>query len=240
MAGGYVGHNEGGQIWGENAAAWKGEDPYTGPQREAAAVRIRSVYGAEFAGGFTGLMEAADTAETGSLGLLWGLIKVENLLGALGVAYPTEETTAVYGPLAKLDPVTWNSWVEHVGKHGGYGEELVAAGKVDTQEALNALVGSYVYGMSVVAGRTAVADAGEANPLEGGSAGGYVGAMVSGTVTNGQAHDVRQVRGMRSAGGFAGSAQAGGAATLGSVDLLSGSLNLGQLLDVAQVFVPVI
>lgn len=52
-------------------------DPHTGPQREAAAVRIRSVYGAEFAGGFTGLMEAADTAETGGLGLLWGLIKVD-------------------------------------------------------------------------------------------------------------------------------------------------------------------
>lgn len=240
MAGGYVGHNEGGQIWGKNAAAWKGDDPYTGPQREAAAVRIRSVYGAEFAGGFTGLMEAGDMASTGSLGLLWDLIKVDNLLGALGVAYPTEENTAVYGPLAKLDPDTWNSWVEHVGKHGGYGEELTAAGKVDTREALNALVGSYVYGMSVVAGRTAVADAGEANPLEGGSAGGYVGAMVSGTVTNGQAHDVRQVRGMRSAGGFAGSAQAGGAATLGSVNLLGGKLNLGQLLGVAQVFVPVI
>ncbi len=241
MAGGYVGHNEGGQIWGNNGDSWKtATDPYTGPQREAAAVRIRSVYGAEFAGGFTGLMEAADTAETGSLGLLWGLISVDNLLGALGVAYPTEENTAVYGPLAKLDPDTWNGWVEHVGKHGGYGEELTAAGKVDTQEALNALVGSYVYGMSVVAGRTAVADAGEANPLEGGSAGGYVGAMVSGTVTNGQAHDVRQVRGMRSAGGFAGSAQAGGAATLGSVNLLGGSLNVGQLLGVAQVFVPVI
>ena len=240
MAGGYVGHNEGGQIWGNNGDPWKtATDPYTGPQREAAAVRIRSVYGAEFAGGFTGLMEAADTAETGSLGLLWGLISVDNLLGALGVAYPTEENTAVYGPLAKLDPDTWNGWVEHVGKHGGYGAELADAGQVRTQEELGALVGSYVYGMSVVAGRTAVA-AGEANPLRGGSAGGYVGAMVSGTVTNGQAHDVRQVRGMRSAGGFAGSAQAGGAATLGSVDLLGGSLNLGQLLDVAQVFVPVI
>ena len=241
MAGGYVGHNEGGQIWGNNDDPWKAAtDPYTGTQREAAAVRIRSVYGAEFAGGFTGLMEAADTAEAGSLGLLWGLIKVDNLLGALGVSYPTEENTAVYGPLAKLDPDTWNSWVEHVGKYGGYGAELVAAGKVDTQKELEALVGSYMYGMNVVAGRTAVADAGDANPLEGGSAGGYVGAMVSGTVTNGQAHDVRQVRGMRSAGGFAGSAQAGGAATLGSVDLLGGSLNLGQLLDVAQVFVPVI
>lgn len=241
MAGGYVGHNEGGQIWGNNGNPWKtATDPYTGPQREAAAVRIRSVYGAEFAGGFTGLMEAADTAKTGSLGLLWGLIEVDNLLGALSVAYPTEENTAVYGPLAKLDPNTWNSWVEHVGKYGGYGAELVAAGKVDTQEALDALVGSYVYGMNVVAGRTALADAREANPLRGGSAGGYVGAMVSGTVTNGQAHDVRQVRGMRSAGGFAGSAQAGGAATLGSVDLLDSSLNLGQLLGVAQVFVPVI
>lgn len=241
MAGGYVGHNEGGQIWGNNDDPWKAAtDPYIGSQREAAAVRIRSVYGAEFAGGFTGLMEAGDMASTGSLGLLWGLVNVNNLLGALGVAYPTEENTAVYGPLAKLDPDTWNSWVEHVGKYGGYGAELVDAGKVSTQEELDALVGNYMYGMSVVAGRTVVAEAGEANPLRGGNAGGYVGAMVSGTVTNGQAHDVRQVRGMRSAGGFVGSAQAGGAATLGSVKLLGGSLNLEQLLGVAQVFVPVI
>lgn len=55
MAGGYVGHNEGGHIWGNNNASWKKENDasnhYAGTQRTAAAERIRSVYGAEFAGG---------------------------------------------------------------------------------------------------------------------------------------------------------------------------------------------
>ena len=32
-----------------------------------------------------------------------GLVKADNLLGALSIVYPTEENTAVYGPLAKMD-----------------------------------------------------------------------------------------------------------------------------------------
>ena len=245
MAGGYVGHNVGGQIWGNSSKVWKDEDhdpqldEYTGPQREAAAVRIRSVYGAEYAGGFTGLMEAGDTASTGSLGLLWDLVSVDNLLGALGVAYPTEENTAVYGPLAKLDVATWNAWVEAVGKYGGYGASLATQSFEETeagQAQLDELLADYLYGMNVVAGRSQLAGA----AMKGGSAGGYVGAMVSGTITNGQAHDVKLVQGMRAAGGFAGIAEAGGAATLGSVKILGIKLNLGQLLDAAEVFVPVI
>lgn len=247
MAGGYVGHNEGGQIWGNNNAPWKNESedgkntsPYNGPQREAAAIRIRSVYGAEYAGGFTGLMESASTASTGSLSLLWGLVKAENLLGALNAIYPTEENTAVYGPLAKLDVGTWNAWVDAVGVNGGYGAELAATGNVETQEELYAKLADVVYGMNVVAGREDVAEADAANAMPGGAAGGYVGAMVTGTITNGHAHDVRQVRGMRAAGGFAGMAEAGGAAQLGSVDILGLNLDLGNLLSVANVFVPVI
>ena len=69
MAGGYAGHNEGGHIWGNNTKKWKGEK-YTGPTSTCKAVRIRSVYGKEIAGGFTGLMESADTASTGNLSLL--------------------------------------------------------------------------------------------------------------------------------------------------------------------------
>ena len=61
------------------------------PQRVAYAARIRSVYGAEIAGGYTGFMDAADTAEGGSLSLLGGLIKAGNLAGVLSVVYPTEE-----------------------------------------------------------------------------------------------------------------------------------------------------
>ena len=89
MAGGYAGHNEGGHIWGNNTKKWKGKD-YTGPTSTCKAVRIRSVYGEEIAGGFTGLMESADTASAGNLSLLWGLVKVDNILGALSVVYPTE------------------------------------------------------------------------------------------------------------------------------------------------------
>lgn len=249
MAGGYVGHNVGGQIWGNSSEGWKDEnhnaqlDDYTGPQREAAAVRIRSVYGAEYAGGFTGLMEAGDTASTGSLGLLWNLVSVDNLLGALGVAYPTEENTAVYGPLAKLDVATWNAWVEAVGKYGGYGASLATQSFEESEEGqaqLDELLDGYLYGMNVVAGRSQLAETGQANAMKGGSSGGYVGAMVSGTITNGQAHDVKLVHGMRAAGGFAGIAESGGAATLGSVSILGIKLDLGQLLDAAEVFVPVI
>lgn len=242
MAGGYIGRNEGAQIWGNNTKPWKAAtEAYDGPTREAAAWRIRSVYGAEFAGGFTGIMKPAETAETGNLSLLWGLIKVDNALGALGVAYPTEENTAVYGPLQGLDMDTWNSWVKHVGSNGGYGSDLAASGTVSSQDDLEDLIANHVYGINVVAGREEVATAREANPLKGGSAGGYVGAMIAGTVTDGQAHDVKLVRALRGAGGFAGTAEAGGAATLGSVSILGDlNLNLGQLLDVAQVFVPVI
>ena len=98
MAGGYAGHNEGGHIWGNNTKNWKGK-AYTGPTSVCKAVRIRSVYGKEIAGGFTGYMESADTASTGNLSLLWGLVKADNILGALSVVYPTEENTAVYGHL---------------------------------------------------------------------------------------------------------------------------------------------
>ena len=241
MAGGYAGHNEGGHIWGNNnTKKWKGQD-YTGPISTCKAVRIRSVYGKEIAGGFTGLMESADTAKAGSLSLLWGLVKADNILGALSVVYPTEENTAVYGPLALMDLKTWNSWVEYVGKYGGYGSDfsnLVQSGKINTQEDLDAILGQYVYGYNVVAGRTNYRD--EVTVSNGGAAGGYVGSMLTGTITNGQAHDTKLVKGLRCAGGFAGEMINGGAANLGGVDILGLKLPLSQMLDVLNVFVPVI
>ena len=237
MAGGYAGHNEGGHIWGNNKDKWKGKD-YTGPTSLNQAVRIRSVYGKEIAGGFTGLMESADTAKAGSLSLLWGLVKADNILGALRVVYPTEENTAVYGPLALMDLDTWNSWVEHVGKHGGYGSDLAQNGKVDSQEKLNEIIGKYVYGYNVVAGRSDYRD--ETNLSNGGAAGGYIGSMLTGTITNGQAHDTKLVKGIRCAGGFAGEMINGGAANLGDLDILGLKLPLSQMLDVLNVFVPVI
>ena len=240
MAGGYAGHNEGGHIWGNNTNKWKGE-AYTGPISLNRAIRIRSVYGEEIAGGFTGLMESADTASTGSLSLLWGLVKADNLLGALSVVYPTEENTAVYGPLALMDLNTWNSWVEYVGKYGGYGSDfsnLVQSGKINTQEDLDAILDQYVYGYNVVSGRSDYLD--ETNLSKGGAAGGYVGSMLTGTITNGQAHDTKLVKGIRCAGGFAGEMLNGGAANLGGVNILGLKLDLGQRLKVLEVFVPAI
>lgn len=237
MAGGYAGHNEGGHIWGNNTETWKGQN-YTGPISTCKAVRIRSVYGEEIAGGFTGLMESADTAKAGSLSLLWGLVKVDNILGALSVVYPTEKNTAVYGPLALMDVDTWNSWVEYIGKYGGYGSDLAQNGKVDSPDKLNEIIGQYVYGYNVVAGRSNYRD--ETILSNGGAAGGYVGSMLTGTITNGQAHDTKLVKGLRCAGGFAGEMINGGAANLGGTSILGLNLELGQMLKVLNVFVPVI
>lgn len=237
MAGGYVGHNEGGHIWGNNTKKWKGKD-YTGPTCTCKAVRIRSVYGEEIAGGFTGLMESADTASTGNLSLLWGLVKVDNILGALSVVYPTEENTAVYGPLALMDYKTWNEWVDFVGKYGGYGSDLAEHGKVNNQAGLDAIIHKYAYGYNVVAGRVNYRD--EIKLANGGAAGGYVGSMQTGTITNGQAYQTKKVKGLRTAGGFAGEMINGGAANLGGVNILGLNLQLGRMIDVLNVFVPVI
>lgn len=237
MAGGYVGHNEGGHIWGNNTKKWKGKD-YTGPTSTCKAVRIRSVYGEEIAGGFTGLMESADTASTGNLSLLWGLVKVDNILDALSVVYPTEENTAVYGPLALMDYETWNKWVEFVGKYGGYGSDLVDHGKVNNQAELDKIIRKYAYGYNVVAGRVNYRD--EIKLANGGAAGGYVGSMQTGTITNGQAYQTKKVKGLRTAGGFAGEMINGGAADLGGVDILGLKLDLGRMINVLNVFIPVI
>lgn len=237
MAGGYAGHNEGGHIWGNNTKKWKGKE-YTGPTSTCKAVRIRSVYGKEIAGGFTGLMESADTASTGNLSLLWGLVKVDNILGALSVVYPTEENTAVYGPLAQMDYETWNKWVEFVGKKGGYGSDLAEHGKVNSQAELDAIIVKYAYGYNVVAGRVNYRD--EIKLANGGAAGGYVGSMQTGTITNGQAYQAKTIKGLRCAGGFAGEMINGGAAKIGGVDILGLNLQLGRMIQVLNVFVPVI
>lgn len=247
MAGGYVGHNEGGHIWGMNNAPWKEENDtsnhYTGTveagtKRRAVAERIRSVYGAEIAGGYTGLLEPADTAEAGSLSLLFGLVKAENLLGALEVSYPTQENSEVTGPLRGISLDSWNDWVAHVGSQGGYGAEF--AGKTfTTQEALDAFIAGYVFGTNVVAGRTRASS--EPNETRGGIAGGYVGLMHGGTITHGQATDTKLVSALRAAGGFAGSMETADAVRLGGTEILGHiQANLGNLLSALDVLVPAV
>lgn len=235
MAGGYAGYNEGGQIWGKDTSEWKAA-PYTGPTREAFADRMRSVFGTEVAGGYTGFMRPADTADTGSLSLLFGLIKVNTLASALSVVYPTQRHTRVTGPLSGIDMDTWNAWVDYIGVHGGFGAELAANGKVNSEKELADKLANYIYGYNVVAGRDAYSNT--ANECDGGVAGGYVGIMRSGVVIDGAANDAKTVRAMRAAGGYAGFMESGGAANLGGVSILGLNLNIGQLVSAAEVFVP--
>ena len=263
-AGGFCGHNEGGHIWGLNTNTWQDQNDglvavrnfghdtegnYTGEQHICTAWRIRSVYGYEYAGGFTGYIESADTADTGSINLLGGLISANNILQALNAVYPTETDTAVYGPLRNMDVNTWNLWVDYIGKNGGYGGELAREGRVtvpdnptpqqeaDAQAELDAKLSKYIYGCHVAAGRPV-------NDMmllsEGGCAGGYVGMMMTGVITNGQSYDMKLVRAMRSAGGYAGRMQTGAAAEFGSANILGLNLNIGQLVSAVKVFVPTI
>ncbi|MBQ9057856.1 MAG: Cna B-type domain-containing protein [Atopobiaceae bacterium] len=233
MAGGYVGHDVGGQIWGMSTDVWKSERPYAGIQRECAAIRIRSVWGAEYAGGYCGLEECGSTAQTGGVSLLSKLINLNNLLGALEVVYPTVRHAAVYGPLYGVDEATFNAWKDYVGAYGGFAPELARASYAD--------LGSFEYGTHVVAGRHAYSP--YPTSMLGGTAGGFVGAMHGGTISNSShAQDTKLVVGMRAAGGFAGEMQTKGAAEFGNVSLLGDalSLNLNGLVSLVDVFVPAV
>lgn len=235
LAGGYAGYNYGGQIWGNNTDNWKGS-AYTGTVRECAAYRIRSVYGTEYAGGYTGLMRCANVADTGSLKVLFGLIKLDNPLTLLQAVYPTEKNTAVYGTLRGLDTDTWNKWVGAVGSYGSYGNQLQALGEVNDQNRLNEIISQYAYGYAVTAGRSILAS----KATQGGSAGGYVGRMEGGTVTNGTAVDLQLAEAYRSSGGFAGEMLTGSVANTGDVSLAGLKIIGADSLAALKTFVPVV
>lgn len=226
LAGGYVGYNLGGQIKGND-----GEDSTIA--KECAVIRIRSVYGTEYAGGYTGLMESANVADTGSLKLLYGLIKLDNPLTAVQAIYATEENTAVYAPLTYVDVNDWNGWVTYVGSKGPYAEEF--AGKTfDKQSQLDEFLKDYTYGYDVTAGRNSVAT----EAVQGGAAGGYVGRMEGGTITSATAEGLKSVNAFRSSGGFAGEMITGDVAEVGEIELAG--INISGSLPVLQTFVPVI
>ena len=219
-AGGYIGHNEGARIKGE--------------KKEAATIRIRSVYGGESSGGFSGVTESANVADTGNIKILAGLVKVSNLLNVLNAVYPTETNTAVYGPLRKLDIETWNKWVKYVGSNGVFGTTLPTE-EVKTEAELNKLIKEYAYGYNVKAGRNTEAT----SPGEYGTAGGYVGYMKSGVITDAHAWDAKEVNAYRASGGFVGEMITGGVAEIGGLKLLDQTI-LGNTLSAVQTFVPVI
>lgn len=232
LAGGYVGHNIGGRIEGKSKREWNNEPPTV--LKENAAVRIRNVYGYEFAGGFSGRTENANVADTGNLNILFDVITISNPLSALGAVYSTETNTAVYGPLRKLTVDVWNSWVGAVGINGAYGQQLQELGKVETQEQLNEIIEKYAYGYDVKAAREEVGTL----ATQGSAAGGYVGRMDGGVVTSAHAYDIKLVTAYRSSGGFVGEMTSAGVANVGGITI--GDLDVVGSLPVLQTFVPVI
>ena len=248
LAGGYAGYNLGGQIKGEYTGEAEGATEGEAGKsklpifennkfetKTAAAIRIRSVEGEEFAGGFTGLMEAANVAETGNLKLLWGLVTADNLLQAVSAVYPTEENTKVTGPLDSMSLAVWNGWVDAVGSSGAYGDIFEENKNFDTEDALNEFLADYVYGYTVKANEK---DDTMTGVDAGGSAGGYVGRMEGGVITNGHAQDLKSVKAYRSAGGFAGEMVTGTIADLGGLSI--GDLKVADGVGIVKTFVPVI
>lgn len=232
LAGGYVGYNLGGQIQGnKEETIFEGTTP---EMRTASAIRIRSVYGTEYAGGYTGLVESANVANTGNLSLLYGLIKVDTPLTALQAIYATEENTAVYGPLAYVDIDNWNGWVEYVGSKGPYADKF--AGKTfSNQEELDEFLKDYTYGYEVV---SPGANSDEEGMRSNGYAGGYAGKIMGAHITNGQANDLKEVTAWNSAGGFVGAMTPASLASLGEIEIAK--LDIVQGLDVLSTFVSVI
>ena len=256
IAGGYVGYNLGGRIEGNSSREWKDIDGNkVAPkvievdnatdtsnvivdinenfvQRENAAIRLRLVEGYEFAGGFTGKLENASVADTGNLNVLYGLIELSNPIQALGAVYPTETNTATYGPLKKLDMATWNSWYNAIGKNGAYGNWME---EVETPKELDKLIDQYAYGYDVIAIRNETAT----EHTQGGVAGGYVGRMDGGIITNGKANDLKNANAYRSTGGFAGEMITAGVANVEGIEIANIDV-LGDLGNLLDVFVPVI
>ena len=226
FAGGYVGYNQGGTI--------KGLEKDAKGSKECAVIRLRTVYGTEAAGGFTGFMETADLADAGNLNLLFGIVSVGNVLGLLNAVYPTETNTAIFGPLRKMDVDTWNKWADAVAANGVYGEQF-PTDKV-TDQTLGDMIKKYAYGYDVIAGRTKV------GTLEKqlGDAGGYVGKMQGGVITEAHAWDAKSVTAYKSAGGFVGEMITGGVAKVGNLNLVGESLNVLGPINVVETFIPVI
>lgn len=223
VAGGYVGHSLGGQIEGKT--------------RECKVDRLRSVFGSEYAGGFSGWSEGANVADTGSLNVLFGLIKANNPLQLAEAVYPVERNTRVYGPLRNMTYEQWNSWANAIGKGGAYGEQLQSwlnKSEEEKKQIYETKIKNYAYGYHVVSGRREASN----QRFQGGMAGGYIGRMDGGVIENAIAYDVKKVSALKSAGGFVGEMRTGSVANVGSISLVG--IDILDSLSLIQAFVPVI
>ena len=242
-AGGYVGYNLGGRIEGNSNREWKnvvdGTPVIPGKNtafelRKNSIERLRLVEGYEFAGGFTGKLETANIADTGSLNLLFDFIKINNLLGVLSVVYPEESNTSVDGPLTNVTVDEWKAWKEAIGNNGVYGDKFNEIPDNLEQDALNEKLANYKYGYKVRAGRTTAATL----AIQGGVAGGYVARMDGGKITEGNATNLKSVTAYRNSGGFAGEIMSADVASIGGIEI--GKIDVIGNLDLLNDFVPII
>lgn len=219
-AGGFVGHSIGGQI------------------DTCQTMRIRSIFGSEYAGGFTGWAEGANIADTGSFSLLYGAVSLNNPLQVAEAVYPTEKNTRVSGPMTDLDFATWDVWASAVGVSGAYGSFFYEYSQKDDDEReaiYEKRKNNYACGFNVEAGR----DGNISSQRNiGGDAGGYVGRLDGAYIENAVVDSVANVRAYRTAGGFVGNMRAGSVANAGGISLAG--INILDNLSLIEAFVPVI
>ena len=135
-----------------------------------------------------------------------------------------------------MDVDTWNQWVAGVGSNGPFGNEFTQNDQFETQEELDSFLSQYIYGYHVTSPGRAVKD----GERENGSAGGYVGKMLGGEITNGNAHDLQKVTAWRGAGGYAGEMVPGSLLTAGGINLGKVTILSTDAVNALQTFVPAI
>ena len=230
VAGGYVGLNAGGQIWGndENAAEVKDRSAKTADYSGNAEHHETEVYGtgqtcdilqllkvdaSRYAGGYSGYTRAADLASLGNISLLGGLVDLGQLLSVGQVVVPTQRNTGVTGPLRNVTQAQMD-----------YLNQQNADQRADFSRYYGYAVGH---------------DGTEAS-------GGYCGVMTTGVVEHGIAYDLLSAEAVQQSGGFVGAMLTGGVAQADLESSLLGGLVSGvesiteQLLGVVNAIVPVI
>lgn len=162
------------------------------------------------------------------------MIKASNLLGVLSVVYPEESNTSVDGPLTNVTVEEWKAWKEAIGNNGVYGDKFNEIPDNLEQDKLNEKLANYKYGYKVRAGRTTAATL----AIQGGVAGGYVGRMDGGKITEGNTTNLKSVTAYRNSGGFAGEIMSADVANIGGIAI--GNINVIGNLGLLNDFVPII
>lgn len=230
VAGGYVGLNAGGQIWGNdkkaeevtdrsaktadysgNATGYEVEVYGTGQTCDI--LQLLKVDASHYAGGYSGYTRAADLASLGNISLLGGLVDLGQLLSVGQVVVPTQRNTGVTGPLRNVTQAQMD-----------YLNEQNADRRADFSQYYGYTVGH--------------------NGTE--ASGGYCGVMTTGVVEHSIAYDLISTEAVQQSGGFVGAMLTGGVVQADLESSLLGGLISGvgsiteQLLGVVNAIVPVI